>query len=175
MSDASGPISGLPLPPKTSALSIWSLVLGILSLCCCGFLTAIPGVICGHMALSRIRRSGGSLGGQGLAIAGLVTGYVGMVLVTLILPSMLLPALARAKEKAQTITCMNHLREIDQAKKQWANDHQKQATDIPVESDLAPYLGSSAGQIMKCPAGGEYQINAVGEHATCSIPKHNLK
>ena len=31
-------------------LSIWSLVLGIMSYtCCCGLLSAIPAVICGHL------------------------------------------------------------------------------------------------------------------------------
>jgi len=64
--------------PKTSALAIWSLVLGILSLVCFTIFTAIPGVICGHKALSRIKRSNGTLTGQGLAIAGLVTGYMGI-------------------------------------------------------------------------------------------------
>jgi hypothetical protein len=56
--------------PKTSALAIWSLVLGILSLVCFTIFAAIPGVICGHKALGKIKRSNGTLTGQGLAIAG---------------------------------------------------------------------------------------------------------
>ena len=39
-------------------------------------LFAIPAVICGHVALGRIKRSGGTLAGEGLAQAGLITGYV---------------------------------------------------------------------------------------------------
>jgi len=63
--------------PKTSALAIWSLVLGILSPLCCVCFTGIPAVICGHMTLSKIRYSGGALTGRNMAIAGLVTGYLG--------------------------------------------------------------------------------------------------
>lgn len=64
--------------PKTSGLAIWSLVLGILSLLCFTIFAGIPGVICGHKALSKIKRSSGALTGQGLAIAGLITGYLGI-------------------------------------------------------------------------------------------------
>lgn len=56
-----------------------SLVFGILSLLCLCF-TALPAVIYGHLALSRIRRTGRAYGGEGLAIAGLVLGYFFIVI-----------------------------------------------------------------------------------------------
>src|SRR4029453_10101312 len=57
------------ITPATSALStqpcsfsaptaIWSLVLAILSFFCGWLFTAIPAVICGHVARSKIRKSG---------------------------------------------------------------------------------------------------------------------
>lgn len=58
---------------RTCGLAVWSLILGILSLMCFGMFSGIPAVICGHLAQSRIRHSGGALGGGGLAIGGLVT------------------------------------------------------------------------------------------------------
>jgi hypothetical protein len=61
----------------TVQLAIWSLVLAVLSFFC-GWLTAIPAVICGHVASSKIRKSGGALGGKGIAIAGLIIGYIGI-------------------------------------------------------------------------------------------------
>ena len=79
-------ISGIENTPtivvkKNEPLSIWALVLGIVSLVTClgGFLTAIPAVICGHLGLSRIKRQP-LLGGRGMAIAGLITGYLGILI-----------------------------------------------------------------------------------------------
>lgn len=65
----------------TSGLAIASLICGIVSifLCYLNGLPAVPAVICGHLALRRIRDSGEMIGGRGLAIAGLVTGYIGIV------------------------------------------------------------------------------------------------
>jgi hypothetical protein len=41
-----------------------------------GPLTGIPAIICGHVARGRIARSGGTLGGGGQALGGLLMGYV---------------------------------------------------------------------------------------------------
>ena len=60
---------------KTEPLAIWSLVLSSLSLVCCGFILGIPGVVCGHLALSKLQKDP-QLQGKGLATAGLVIGYV---------------------------------------------------------------------------------------------------
>jgi len=70
-------------PVKTSALAKQSLALGIASIALClGFICGIPAIICGVKARSKIRRSNGTLGGDGLAIAGLVTGCFGTVFIT---------------------------------------------------------------------------------------------
>lgn len=67
---ASTPVSGL---------AIASLVCGIASLVMClGIFTALPGVICGHLALQKIKQAGTALRGAGLALAGLITGYLGI-------------------------------------------------------------------------------------------------
>jgi hypothetical protein len=63
-------------PQKTNGMAVASLVLSISALFC-GF-PAILGIICGHIALGQINRRGGH--GRGLAIAGLVIGYVFVVL-----------------------------------------------------------------------------------------------
>src|SRR5690242_2932333 len=103
-------------PPQSSALAIWSLVLGILGLTFCSIFTAIPAVICGHLGYSRIKRSGGTLEGSGLALAGLITGYVGIVLTLLVIPVVLavaIPNFVKAREMAQKNICINNLRRID--------------------------------------------------------------
>src|SRR5438552_1987778 len=66
--------------PRTPTVAIWSLVLAILSFFCGWLLTAIPAVICGHVARSKIRKSGGALRGEGIATAGLILGYIALVL-----------------------------------------------------------------------------------------------
>jgi len=59
---------------KTEPLAIWSLVLSLLGLFCCGFVLGIGGVVCGHLALSKLQREP-QLQGKGLATAGLIIGY----------------------------------------------------------------------------------------------------
>ena len=70
------PPSGSSPAAHTARTAIWSLVLAILSFFCGWLFTAIPAVICGHVARSKIRKSGGALGGMGIAIAGLIVGYI---------------------------------------------------------------------------------------------------
>jgi hypothetical protein len=67
-----------PVVPKTSGLAIASLVLSIATLLL-GPFGFIPGIICGHMAMARIRKEP-ALGGVGLAKAGLIIGYVFLAL-----------------------------------------------------------------------------------------------
>ncbi len=62
--------------PPTSGLAIASLICGIMGLVTCLFLPGIPAVICGHMALSQMAVPGATIGGRGMAIAGLVMGYI---------------------------------------------------------------------------------------------------
>jgi len=63
----------VPPPPPTNGLAIGALVCGILELFTLGG-AAIPAVILGHVARSQIRRTGER--GDGMAIAGLVLGYL---------------------------------------------------------------------------------------------------
>jgi Domain of unknown function (DUF4190) len=175
MNETTTPITGNAPQPKTPALAIWSLVLGILSLTCLSIFAAIPGVICGHKALSKIKQSSGTLTGQGLAIAGLVTGYLGILWAVIFIPLMMaiaIPNFVMARDTAQTNMCINNLRQIDAAKQQWALENNKKSSDTPTQIDLKRYLRN--GQWPACPAGGAYTINPVSEAPTCSIPKHKL-
>ena len=79
------PTYRLGIPAATSPLAIASMVLGIISLTMFPLLPGIPAVICGHLSLKEIRRSGGAVRGRGLAIAGLVTGYISVAIMLLLL------------------------------------------------------------------------------------------
>lgn len=61
---------------RTSGLAISSLVCGIVGLLTCLILAGIPAVICGHMALNQINQEPTQIGGRGMAIAGLIMGYL---------------------------------------------------------------------------------------------------
>ena len=71
------------LKPKmpTDGAAIASFILS-LSAFALGPLGSIPAIICGHISRSRIRKSD-FLAGRGLATAGLVIGYIGLVLFVL--------------------------------------------------------------------------------------------
>jgi hypothetical protein len=60
---------------RTNGFAIASFVLGLVWLLWLGSAAA---VVFGHVALRRIARSGGTQTGRGLAIAGLVLGYLGV-------------------------------------------------------------------------------------------------
>jgi competence protein ComGC len=176
MSEPTPPSMETSYQPKTSTLAIWSLVLGILSLICFTIFAAIPGVICGHKALSRIKRSDGALTGEGLAIAGLITGYLGMAWAVLVIPLLMaiaIPNFVKARDTAQRNACINNLRQIDAAKQQWALENNKKADDVPTAQDLNQYL-KVGFESLHCPAGGVYTIGPVRQDPTCSIPKHKL-
>ena len=74
-----GPVASVPVPSApTEPLAIWSIVLSLLGVCgfCCTpvVITGIAGVVCGHLALSKIGARP-ELQGRGLAMAGLIIGY----------------------------------------------------------------------------------------------------
>lgn len=63
----------------TDGFAIAGMVTGILSLFLFGFVLGLLGIIFSGVALKRIRTSGGTRKGKGMAIAGLVCGLVGFV------------------------------------------------------------------------------------------------
>lgn len=82
---SSAPVPSRPVNPRRSPirksrLASTSLLLGILALSMIPLLSAIPAIICGHLARWQIRRSEGRLSGDGLALGGLITGYLSLFL-----------------------------------------------------------------------------------------------
>ena len=90
-----GPIAPVPPAPpqlaRTNSLAITSLVCGIAQFMF-GPLATIPAVVCGHMARSQISRTGEQ--GAGMALAGLILGWVGIGLTVLVLIAAVLIAAA---------------------------------------------------------------------------------
>ena len=120
----------LPIPEvktiKTEPLSIWALVLGILSVVGCsvgGVLLAIPAVLCGHFGIAAIKKHS-PRNGYGLAVAGLVLGYAAIG-ITLISVPFFLPAINGATERAKKAKELQAQKQI-QAK----SDYVKAVSDL---------------------------------------------
>jgi len=118
------PPAGLTAPkPATTqncGLSTAALICGALGMVIC--VTAPAGLVLGFMAHSRIRSSNGRLTGSGLATAGIVLSLIAMFFVGMLV-ALLLPALANAKQKAQTIHCVNDVRQLSVAVQMYAADN----------------------------------------------------
>ncbi len=79
---ASGPLVFVGPARRTNGLAIASLVTGLLWMWWIGSVVA---VVLGHAALRQIAASGGRQTGRGLAVAGLVIGYAGILVAALVL------------------------------------------------------------------------------------------
>jgi hypothetical protein len=107
-----------PLPPgyqaPTSGKAIGSLICGIFFF----FIpAAVVAVILGHLSLSEIRKSAGRLKGQGMAIAGLVLGYLGIAAIPLILiiAAIAIPNILGSKMAANEASAVGALRSYSHA------------------------------------------------------------
>ena len=114
------PATGAPAPAPggvvpTAGKATASLVLGLLSLIIC--LAGIPAIILGHMALSEIKKSAGRLKGDGMALAGLIMGYLSMVAIPfiLIIAAIAIPNLLRSRIAANESSAVGQLRTINVA------------------------------------------------------------
>src|SRR5277367_4941928 len=105
--------------PRTSGKAIASLVCGIFTFF---FPASIAAIILGHISLSEIRKSGGRIGGQGIATTGLVLGYLGIVIIPfiLIVAAIAIPNLLRARMAANEASAVGSLRTINVAAVQYA-------------------------------------------------------
>jgi len=157
---------------KTAGIAITSLVLGILGLLtiwvCIGVLFAIPAVICGHIGYSRVRKSGGVLAGDGVALAGLITGYLSIALIPIIglLAAIAVPAFAKARSSAVEMSCKNNLRLIEGAREQYVLEHNAAGTNWAQLVGPNAYLKTTP----VCVKGGTYSLPAkLDDKPACSI------
>lgn len=141
-------------PTVTCGLATAALICGALGFTC---LTAVVGLVLGFMAHSRIRQSGGRLTGSGLATAGIVLSLIFMLLGLLAVPAaLLLPALAKAKQKAQTITCVNNVKQLALGVRLYSSDHNDVLpTAAKWDDAITQYIGSS--RPFQCPTGDDRQ------------------
>lgn len=130
-------VPGTAVPHTTSGLAIASLVLGIFLF----FPLSIPAIVLGHIALSQIKKSAGRIGGRGLAIAGLVLGYLGIALIpfVLIIAAIAIPNLLRARHAANEAAAATSIRTINRAQVTYQSTY----PNVGFAADLASLGGAS--------------------------------
>ena len=170
---------------RTDDLALWSLILGLLGLLLAaplmsffGWLAvlaiiplgAIPAVLCGQVARVRMARQASRGGREGIALTGMVLGYVQIGYLAFVLPLMVaggLPNWARSREISRLNACRNNLRMLQAAKDQAAIEQGIENGEYLDEEqvlDLLPQRGTT----LICPNGGVYTIHPVGEEPECS-------
>lgn len=109
--------------PATSGAAIASLVCGILGLML--LLPCIPAVILGHISLSAIKKSAGALKGRGMAITGLVMGYLMIALIPLVAvaAAIAIPSFSRVSMQANHMKAVSNAKQIVIAMKMYASDN----------------------------------------------------
>jgi Tfp pilus assembly protein PilE len=116
-------------PQQTQrGLAITSLVLGIISIPTFGLLVvgAIIAIVLGAVALKRARKEPAIYGGKGMAIAGIITGLVSLLLVAVIgvMTAIAVPKLNENLRRGRETAAINALRTI----------HNNEATFVAINS-----------------------------------------
>jgi type IV pilus assembly protein PilA len=115
-SPAAGAAAAAPAgAARTDGKAVASLVLGLLSPIIC--IAGIPAIILGHIARSNIKKSMGRLKGEGMALTGLIMGYLSIVAIPfiLIIAAIAIPNLLRARIAANEASAVGSIRTINTA------------------------------------------------------------
>ena len=141
----STPAQMSPQSAQTSGMAIASMICGILGLllwlpCIPAiilgmmkaaalmmilWLPCIPAIILGHLGLSAIKKSAGALKGGGMAVAGLVMGYLMIAAIPLIAihAALAVPAFNQVQSQGNQMKAISNARQIVLGMKQYAADH----------------------------------------------------
>lgn len=138
--DASkGPVAGL---------AIASLICGLLGFLTAG-LTGIAAVITGHLALSAIRKSGGYLRGQGLSIAGLVTGYLTLCILPIaVLAGLAAPVILKNRDAARRVECISNTKQLGLAIDDFEVEYGAKPSDR-LAADFPEFAGLTGPKVLQ--------------------------
>ncbi|MGB9068107.1 MAG: DUF4190 domain-containing protein [Candidatus Acidiferrales bacterium] len=137
--DSSAPSASYTGPKETSGKAIGSLICGPIFFF---FPSSVVAILLGHLALSDIRRSAGRLTGRGMAIGGLVLGYAGVSLISiLIIAAIAIPNLLRSRIAANEASAVGSLHMIVTA----AHRYQ-----VSYSNGYPPTLSAMGGSAASC-------------------------
>ncbi|HXJ72224.1 MAG TPA: DUF4190 domain-containing protein [Candidatus Dormibacteraeota bacterium] len=147
-------------------------VLGILTFCTLG-LSGLVGCVMGLVALRQIKRSGGQLRGQVLAIIGLVVSIISLAVLGGAM-AVMVPEINRQQYKVGAAQCADNLKQVASSVRLNAEKHEGK---FPAAADwcdaIGPQLGSEG--LLQCPrrpelrAGYAYNRNVAGRTMS-SVP-----
>ncbi len=93
-----------------------------------------------------------------------------MVAIFAILASMAVPNLIKSRATAKSTVVMNNLRQLENAKQQWAAEQKAAPDAVPAAEDLKRYLGRSGSDGLPEPVAGEkYNIGKLGESPSAQL------
>ena len=159
-----------PQPQRQTrkGLAITSLVIGIISVPTLGLLVvgAMAGIALGAIALNRIKKEPMIYGGKGMAIAGIITSVVSLLLIAVfgILAAIVAPKLSGSLKLGRETATLNSLRTIHNNEMQFRELNLRFATlEDLAESSLLDrtYVGGSAI------SGYVYSSSDVSEDTYC--------
>ncbi|TDP89295.1 uncharacterized protein DUF4190 [Leucobacter luti] len=116
---------GAPQQAPTNTLAIVALI--------ASFFVSVAGIICGHIALSQIKRTGER--GRGLALAGTIIGYVSFAITVISIIALVVIGGLAAAVGSSTVS------QLDDATTQL----EELEAELPDSSELAPGASESAG------------------------------
>jgi hypothetical protein len=113
---------GTIFPAQTSGKAVASLVCGLFVF---AFPLSILAVLFGHLSVSEIRKSAGRLKGEGMAIAGLILGYIGLAIIPLVLiiAAIAIPNLLRARLAANESSAIASVKTLLAAEMGYSSSH----------------------------------------------------
>lgn len=106
-----------PANRPRKGMAIASLLLGIISIPTLGliFLGGIVGIFLGVIALGKIKSDPAHYAGKGLAIAGIVTSSLSILIAIPVIASIAIPNLTRSQQAAREISALHEVKTIGQA------------------------------------------------------------
>ncbi len=150
--------AGWAMRPQTSGLAIASLVLGIGGLFIL-ILAPLLGLVLGVVAIVQINGSRGRLRGMGLAVAGICVSALTLLLV----PAILYPVFARARERARSIQCLSNIKNIATATSMYLTDYDR-FWPSEHETEAVAYFNTAPG------GGKPVELPDICSHATDANP-----
>jgi len=144
-------------PPKTSRMAIASLVLAILSPFTC-FITAIPAIILGIVALVKISKSAGQSKGVGPAVTGIALPVLLLPFVAIFM-GILFPALSRFRQISFRVVCGTNMSGLGKAMLIYTNDYDDKSPTSSKWCDLLIEHSEVSKKQFTCPGATQGPCN----------------